>query len=113
MLTKEKYWELNICDEAFGSWGSQGIEVACKAWLSGMRVLVNKRTWYAHMFRTKEVNGFGFPYKLSGNQVSEAKKRARELFFNQKFDKQIYPLRWLVEKFWPVPGWTEEDLKKL
>jgi len=28
--------ELNVCDEAFGSWGSQGIEVACKFWLSGV-----------------------------------------------------------------------------
>src|SRR5207244_2711296 len=26
---------------------------------------------------------------------------------------QIYPLSWLVEKFWPVKGWTDEDLAKL
>lgn len=37
MLTREKYWQLNVCDEAFGSWGSQGIEVAVKTWLSGGR----------------------------------------------------------------------------
>jgi glycosyltransferase involved in cell wall biosynthesis len=30
MLTREKYWDLNVCDENFGSWGSQGIEVALK-----------------------------------------------------------------------------------
>ena len=30
MLTKRKYFELDICDETFGSWGSQGIEVAAK-----------------------------------------------------------------------------------
>src|SRR3989344_1857017 len=38
MMTRDKYWELNICDENFGSWGSQGIEVAVKTWLSGGRV---------------------------------------------------------------------------
>src|SRR4029078_7549534 len=30
MLSAERYHALNICDEAFGSWGSQGIEVVCK-----------------------------------------------------------------------------------
>lgn len=53
VMTREKYWELGICDESFGSWGSQGIEVACKTWLSGGQVMVNKKTWYAHLFRTQ------------------------------------------------------------
>jgi glycosyltransferase involved in cell wall biosynthesis len=33
MCTREKYWELGLADEAFGSWGQQGVEVACKTWL--------------------------------------------------------------------------------
>lgn len=49
----------------YGSWGNQGIEVACKTWLSGGRVLVNHNTWYAHMFRTQGAE-FGFPYPQSG-----------------------------------------------
>lgn len=114
MLTREKYFELNICDEAFGSWGSQGIEVSVKTWLSGGRVIVNHKTWYAHMFRTQG-GDFGFPYSLSGRQVAKAKKMAKEVFFNDKCPHQIHPLSWLLEKFWPVPGWTEQqllDLKK-
>lgn len=112
MLTRDKYWELNVCDETFGSWGSQGIEVATKTWLSGNQVLVNHATWYAHMFRTQG-GDFGFPYHQSHKQQEHAKSHARELFFNNAWDKQIYPLSWLVEKFWPVKGWTEEDLAKL
>lgn len=112
MLTREKYWELNISDEAFGSWGSQGIEVACKTWLSGGRVAVNHKTWYAHMFRTQG-GDFGFPYPQSGSAVGHAKKTARELFFDNKWEKQIRPLSWLIEKFWPVPGWTEELREKI
>lgn len=113
MLTRDKYWELNICDENFGSWGSQGIEVAVKTWLSGGKVIVNHKTWYAHMFRTKAANGFGFPYHLSGKQVQEAKTMARDLFFNNKWDKAVHPLSWLVEKFMPIPGWTQADLDEL
>ena len=112
MATREKYWELGLCDEAFGSWGSQGIELACKTWLSGGRVVVNHKTWYAHLFRTQG-GDFGFPYKLSGEQVQFAKKYARDLFFNNKWDKAVHPVSWLLEKFWPVQGWTDEDLANL
>lgn len=112
MLTREKYWQLDICDENFGSWGSQGIEVAVKTWLSGGRVVCNKNIWYGHMFRTQG-GDFGFPYPLSGKQVSQAKHFARDLFFENKWPLQKYPLSWLVEKFWPVKGWTEEDLAKI
>lgn len=112
MLTREKYWDLNICDENFGSWGSQGIEVAVKTWLSGGQVLVNHKTWYAHMFRTQG-GDFGFPYRISGHDQEKARKYARELFFNNNWRKQVLPLSWLVEKFWPVRGWTEADLIKL
>jgi len=113
MMTREKYWELNICDETFGSWGSQGIEVAVKTWLSGGKVMCNHKTWYAHMFRTKQANGFGFPYPQSGKQIESAKKMARDIFFNNKWDKAIHPLSWLLEKFAPVPGWTQADIDAL
>lgn len=112
MLTRDKYWELNVCDEAFGSWGSQGIEVAVKTWLSGGSVMVNHKTWYAHMFRTQG-GDFGFPYPISGAQQEHAKKTARDLFFNDKWPHQVHPLSWLVEKFWPIKGWTDADLAAL
>lgn len=112
MLTRSKYWELDICDEKFGSWGSQGIEVAVKTWLSGGRVMVNHKTWYAHMFRTQG-GDFSFPYPISRGDQKRAQEYARNLFFNNNWSKQIYPLSWLVEKFWPVKGWTDEDLAKL
>ena len=106
LLTREKYWELNICDEAHGSWGQQGVEVACKTWLSGGRVICNKKTWYAHMFRTQG-GDFGFPYPLSGSQVDHARKYSRELFLNGGF-KGKYDMNWLLEKFRPVPGWHDD-----
>ena len=112
MLTRARYWDLDICDERFGGWGSQGIEVAVKTWLSGGRVLTNHNTWYAHMFRTQG-GDFGFPYSISGRDQKKAQTYARDLFFNNTWSKQVRPLSWLVEKFWPVKGWTDEDLAKL
>lgn len=112
MLTREKYWELNICDESLGNWGNQGIETACKTWLSGGRVLVNHNTWYAHMFRTQG-GDFSFPWENKGKDVQRTKNKVKKLFWENRWPKQVYPLSWLVEKFWPVKGWTDEDLKKL
>lgn len=112
MITRDKYWELNICDENFGSWGSQGIEVAAKTWLSGGQVMVNHNTWYAHMFRTQG-GDFSFPYPISGRDQEKAKQFARDLFFNNKWPQQKHPLSWLVEKFWPVKGWSDEELARL
>ena len=35
------------------------------------------------------------------------------MLWKNKYNKQIYPLSWLIEKFMPVKGWTQEDLDKL
>jgi len=112
MMTRKNYWKLNIGDEKFGSWGSQGIQIACSFWLSGRRCIVNKRCWYAHLFRTQG-GDFSFPYKQEESKVQEAKRYARKLMLEGKFPEQTKPTSWLVEKFWPVRGWTEEDLTNL
>ena len=112
MMTRDKYWELDVCDEKLGNWGNQGMEVAIKFWLSGNRVLVNHKTWYAHMFRTQG-GDFGFPWPASGREVKNTRDRVNELFWQGKWNKQVRPLSWLVEKFWPLPGWEQKDLDGL
>lgn len=112
MCTRNKYWELNLCDESLGSWGNQGIEVAVKTWLSGGKVMVNHKTWYAHMFRTQG-GDFSFPYDQSGRNVQRTKNNVKSLFWENKYDKAIHPLSWLIEKFMPVPGWIDNDIQKL
>lgn len=110
--TKKLYWELNLCDESLGNWGNQGLHVACAAWLSGHRVLVNHTTWYAHLFRTQG-SDFSFPYPQSGRQVQRTKNNVKNHFWKMQHPKQIYPLSWLIKKFYPVKGWSDEDLQKL
>jgi hypothetical protein len=112
MMTREKYWELNIGNEDFGSWGSQAIQIACSFWLSGGKVIINNNTWYSHMFRTQG-GDFGFPYPQSGNQVNHAKKHAKKIFFEERWPQAIRPVSWLVERFWPVTYWKDEDLVAL
>jgi len=103
-MYRQRYWDLDGLDEKHGSWGQVGTEMACKTWLSGGKLLTSKKTWFAHMFRTKHP-GFGFPYKMSGNQQEKAREYSQDIWLNNKWPKQKYPLEWLVERFKPVPDW--------
>jgi len=108
MATRKKFFELGLCDEAFGSWGSQGIEVAVKTWLSGGKVMCYHKTWYAHLFRTQGKD-FSFPYENPHSGAVKAQEHARKLFFDNKWPGQVHPLSWLLERFWPVPGWSQAN----
>jgi len=113
MCTRQNYWDWEVCDESLGSWGHQGIELALSTWLSKHSVLVNHNTYYAHMFRTKSVNDFGFPYRQPGKEVQKTKRRVEDKFWNFKHPKQKKPVSWLLKRFWPVPGWDQKDLDDL
>lgn len=112
MMERDRYWELGGLDEAHGSWGQMGVEIACKSWLSGGRQVVNKKTWFAHMFRTQP--GFKFPYPNPGSQVSQARKYSRKLWVHNNWEGAIHPFSWLIDKFSPVPDWEmgKEDESK-
>jgi len=103
----DRFWELGGMDEGHGSWGQVGVEVACKAWLSGGRLVVNKKTWFSHYFRGG--SGPGFPYKISGSQVEFARNYSRNLWINNKWPQQKRDFNWLIEKFDP-PYWKDRDL---
>ena len=103
-MHRDRYWELGGMDEATGGWGQMGVEVSCKTWLSGGRQVVNKNTWFSHMFRTQG-GTFGFPYPLSGRDVDHARKYSQDMWRNNKWDKQVRDLSWLIDKFAPVPDW--------
>lgn len=111
LMSREKYLSIAEDRERLGSWGNEGIEIACRTWLSGGRVLVNHNTWYAHLFRTQ--GGDFVPHYLGARDVGKTKQNVKELIWNKGFKGQKYPVSWLVERFWPIPGWTDEDLRKL
>ena len=104
MMTKERYFAIDIDSDNFNSWGQQGCEIAMKSWLSGGRVIANINTWYAHMFRTKG-GDFGFPYPNPQNKVNENRELSRELFQKDKWPLAIHKFQWLLDKFNP-PDWN-------
>lgn len=103
-MRRERFFALGGLDEGHGSWGQMGVEMACKAWLSGGRLVVNKKTWFAHLFRTQP--GFGFPYPISHRDQEYAREYSRNLWLNDRWEKAVRPLAWMIEKFSP-PGWED------
>lgn len=99
----DRYWQLGGCDEQHGSWGQHGVEVALKAWLSGGSLKVNKKTWFSHYFR----GHIGFPYEISGSSQNKARDYSQNLWLNNKWALQTRPLKWLIDKFAPVPTWED------
>jgi hypothetical protein len=113
LMERERFLALGGMSEDHGSWGQYGTELSCKAWLSGGKMVTNTNTHISHLFRTGNFSVMGestFPYPLSGKEQDAARQYSRDLWRNSRWEKQIHPLSWLVEKFWPVPGWTDEDL---
>jgi len=105
-MRRDRFWALGGMDEAHGSWGQFGTEIACKSWLSGGRQIVNRRTWIGHLFRTQG-GDFGFPYPISDEAQERAKVYSRDLWLNDKWPMAVRSLSWLTEKFRPVPGWHD------
>lgn len=113
MMERERYWELDGMDESHGSWGQMGVELACKSWLSGGRQVVNKKTWFAHMFRTQP--GFTFPYSITIQDQERARKHSHQLW-NLRDPERIpnwakakYPLQYILDKFSPIPEWSDHE----
>lgn len=102
-MRRSRYFRLGGMDERHGSWGQMGVELACKTWLSGGRQVVNKKTWFSHMFRTQE--GWKFPYRITQGQIDRAREYSRWLWKGGNWDQAVRPLDWIIEKFAPVPGW--------
>jgi len=107
-MQKSYFHELELMDEAtYGTFWNEFQEVGFKCWLSGGRVMVNKKTWYAHWHKTSD---FGRGYSLSGSNQPKAQAAVKK-WRKKGWRKQTLPLPWLVERFWPVPSWPEDRSK--
>lgn len=101
-MKKKYYNELELLDEeSYGTFFNEFQEIGLKCWLSGGRVVVNKKTWYAHWHKPKAV---GRGYRIAEGQQEMAKAFTQK-WKDKAWHRQKLPLHWLVNKFAPVPTW--------
>ena len=110
LMKKDYFRELELMDSRnYGSFWKEAQEIGLKAWLSGGRVIRNKYTWYAHLHKGKK---YGRGYFLDKRTTKQATEYTNKWLTGDAWDKQIFPLSWLIEKFSPVPEWSDERISK-
>ena len=94
----EKIGELD--ETNYGSFFLEFQELSFKTWAIGGRVIVNKKTWYAHWHKTE-----GRGYTLGKNEREIAKNFILKWKDGNAWDKQEIPFNEILERFLPMPGW--------
>ena len=110
---KRKYWDNLVGpldDKNYGPFTQEAQEIGNKVWLSGGRLVVNKKTWYAHYHKGKKGKNLGFSneqYKIHQENTEKGRLYCVDYWLNNKWDKRLHDFEWLLEKFWPVPTWPD------
>lgn len=111
-----KHWD-NVIKELddinYGTFTQEAQEIGNKTWLSGGRLVVNKKTWYAHGHKGKRGKGYGFSneqYKRHMDGTERGRLFCIDYWVNNKHlleHPDWKSFEWLLEKFWPVPTWPD------
>jgi len=110
-MYRDYFYQLELMDEAnYGTFWNEAQEIGFKCWLSGGRVVTNKKTWYAHLHKGKK---YGRMYSLDHSQMPIGATYTKKWMTDSAWDKQTLPFKWLIKKFWPLPGWPEDWEKQL
>lgn len=114
-FTSKKWW-LRMLEpmevHRYGTFAQEFQEIGNKTWLGGGRVVVNKGTWYAHLHKGRR---FGTGYGFSNEQwdtwaVEREAARITTIrhWLGNKWHARVRDFSWLIERFWPVPGWPKD-----
>ena len=90
--------------EKFGQWG-ENEEIALKTWLGGGAVMVNKKTWYAHL----QMRAGRAEQQKKDWEAMDSHKKLAEYWTRNKWAKRIHDFDWLIDKFWPLPTANNHD----
>lgn len=108
-FTTKKHFENVIGEmqeEGYGSFIGEPQEISMKTWLSGGKVMINKKTWYAHLHKGKK---YGRGYFIDKKELVAGNAYSVDYWMNDRFPKAIHTMEWFVnEKFPDMPTWVPE-----
>lgn len=105
-------------EEGYGQFSQESQEIGFKTWLMGGKMIVNKKTWYAHLHKGKT---YGRMYSVPGfNEYTKtASEWSAEYWLNDRWQdpKKIHDFAWFIDKKFPgMPSWPsnwKEEVKKM
>jgi glycosyltransferase involved in cell wall biosynthesis len=92
-------------DPIYAGWAQEPTEIGCKTWLGGGEVKVNKKVWYAHLHKGQ---AYKRTYTPDERGIIAGHNYSAEYWMNNRWDKRIHDMAWLVDKFMPVPTWPTD-----
>lgn len=115
-MKRNHFWDRlgGYSEEGYGTFICEAQEIGLKTWLGGGRTLVNKKTWYAHLwkgeqYRNKFNETFGDKYTRVGHsEYVDGNKFNTDYWMNNRWEGRQHDLSWLIERFWPIPSWPED-----
>jgi glycosyltransferase involved in cell wall biosynthesis len=95
---KKSYFEkIGFEVKGYTGWGQESEELCLKTWTTGGRVVVNKNTWYAHLYKGKK---WGRMYFMSKDQRDESMHYSYNYWVRERRDDFIK----VINKFLPIPN---------
>jgi glycosyltransferase involved in cell wall biosynthesis len=95
-----------LTTDGSGTWNGEDLELTMKAWLGpwGGGLKTNKNTWYAHMHR-----GGQRPreWHVDTREAYRSAEWSTKYWMGNNWKGRVHDIDWLIEKFWPIPGWPE------
>jgi glycosyltransferase involved in cell wall biosynthesis len=105
----------SLQNEGYGTFIGEAQEIGLKTWLGGGKVMTNKKTWYAHLwkgsgYREAHLKQLGIPYtRIGADELKRGNEFCVDYWMNNKWEDRKRDLIWLIDKFMPYPSgekWT-------
>ena len=79
--------------------------IGLKYWLGPWdgKVMVNKKTWYAHM----HADGSNKGYRYTREQERNSYDVWAKYWMGDKWEERVHNIDWFIEKFMPMPTWPD------
>lgn len=79
------------------------IWLGLKNWLIGGKLMVNKKTWYAHLHQDSKDRG----YPEDKAHTERTYNEVASYWLNNRFEGRKHYFEWFVDKFMPMPTWPD------
>jgi hypothetical protein len=94
-----------LSEVGYGQFSQESQEIGFKTWLGGGALVVNKKTWYAHLHKGGR---YGRMYKMPGGTV-EASNWSASHWLNNEEPGMIHKFEWFIDKMFPgMPSWPSD-----
>lgn len=105
-MTRGQWGRIGPLDSVnYGNFIQEFQEVGLKTWLGGGAVMVNKAVTYLHLHKGRT---YGRGYSMAGFNHEAGRDFCTDYWMHDRWAGRVRGLRWLIERFAPVPTWPAD-----